>query len=111
MYRLKNPTIDTQQSKPTPRTPRTPQTYSYAASPDFCKICKDQVLYPFGYTRRCAKCTYYNEVRFDDAPEIIYGVSTRTRRRRPCFENCEDLVGEGKVVNCTQPRLRLVYSY
>ena len=56
-------------------------------------------------------CTYYKEVRFDDAPEIIYGVSTRTKRNGPCMENCEDLVSEGKVVNCPQPRVRLVYSY
>ena len=48
-------------------------------------------------------------INFDDAPEIIYGVAVRTRRVTPCERlelRCEELINEGKFVNCAQPRFR-----
>ena len=52
------------------------------------------------------------KVRFDDAPDPIYGVSLRTRRLFPCdgklAENCDKLESSGKVVNCNQARFRFV---
>ena len=51
-------------------------------------------------------------VSFDDAPEPIYGMVTRTRKSNDCRyteEECNKLEREGKVVQCEIPRFRLSY--
>ena len=58
--------------------------------------------------------SFHETVTFDDAPEIIYGVATRTRRVTPCERvelRCEELINEDKVVHCEQPRFRQAYNY
>jgi hypothetical protein len=61
----------------------------------------------------------YEQVRFDDAPEPIYGFTLRTRQLFPCEEGgqdkfskeCQDLEAKGDVVDCQQKRFRLEHSY
>ena len=54
----------------------------------------------------------YENVRFDDAPEPIYGFTARTRQLFPCENDlsmvCTDLEAAGQVVECDQDRFRLV---
>ena len=55
----------------------------------------------------------YEQVRFDDAPEPIYGFTVRTRQLFPCkgkFQaECVDLETSGNVVECNQDRFRFAY--
>ena len=57
----------------------------------------------------------YQEIRFDDAPEPIYGFTVRTRQVFPCegklADECKDLEENGQVVDCEQKRFRFVYFY
>ena len=50
------------------------------------------------------------KVTFDDAPEIIYGISFRVRRKYACGEkdevDCDKLEAEGNVVDCDIPRFK-----
>jgi hypothetical protein len=54
----------------------------------------------------------YEKIRFDDAPDPIYGFTVRTRQVFPCEgkagEDCADLEENGQVVECQQNRFRLV---
>ena len=56
----------------------------------------------------------YEQIRFDDAPEPIYGFTVRTRQIFPCegkFQaECVDLESRGKVVECDQDRFRFAYA-
>ena len=55
---------------------------------------------------------YYKpkEIKFDDAPEMVYGWVIRTRSFTPCKgeikKECDRLEREGKVVQCNIPRFR-----
>ena len=55
----------------------------------------------------------YEKVRFDDAPDPIYGFTVRTRQLSSCerdFSNeCAKLEEKGKVVECQQDRFRYAY--
>ena len=55
----------------------------------------------------------YEEIRFDDAPDPIYGFTIRTRQVFPCQRNvsneCDALEANGRVVECKQNRFMLVY--
>ena len=58
--------------------------------------------------------TYYQPVktRFDDAPELVYGIAFRVRRIYECGEkglDCDQLEAEGKIVDCETPRFRYLY--
>ena len=50
--------------------------------------------------------------RFDDAPELVYGIAFRVRRIYECGEkglDCDQLEAEGKIVDCETPRFRYLY--
>ena len=51
-------------------------------------------------------------VRFDDAPDPVYGIALRSRRFFTCDgasqQECDDLEAKGDVVDCKQPRFRFV---
>ena len=54
---------------------------------------------------------YIHNVRFDDAPEPVYGIAFRVRRIYDCNDPGQDrgeLESEGKVVECNIPRFRSV---
>ena len=58
----------------------------------------------------------YEKIRFDDAPDPIYGFTLRTRQLFPCEGNkfskeCQDLEANGEVVECQQKRFRLEDHY
>ena len=49
------------------------------------------------------------KTRFDDAPELVYGIAFRVRRIYECGEkglDCDQLEAEGKIVDCETPRFR-----
>ena len=49
-------------------------------------------------------------IKFDDAPKLVFGVSFRIRRVYGCEEsdklNCDTLISQGNVVDCDVPRFR-----
>ena len=57
----------------------------------------------------------YEKIRFDDAPDPIYGLTVRTRQVFPCdgklADECADLEENGKVVECQQERFRFAIYY
>ena len=67
------------------------------------------------YAQKVAKTFSYkygylvNDVKFDDAPKIVYGIAFRVRRFYDCNEEgqeCGKLETEGKVVQCDVSRFR-----
>ena len=67
------------------------------------------------YVQRVAQTFSYKygylvkDVKFDDAPEIVYGITFRVRRFYDCNEegqDCGKLETEGKVVQCDVSRFR-----
>ena len=51
------------------------------------------------------------KTRFDDAPELVYGIAVRVRRIYECGEkglDCDQLEAEGKIVDCETPRFRYI---
>ena len=81
-----------------------PQTQSYASLPSI----QDYYLPLYEYA------TDYQPVktRFDDAPELVYGIAFRVRRIYECGEkglDCDQLEAEGKIVDCEIPRFRYLH--
>ena len=63
------------------------------------------------YHQQYAQYENTPRIRFDDAPEIVYGVAVRTKENFDCNKpgvkhHCEHLEHYGKVVDCDIQRFR-----
>ena len=85
---------------------RYPRQSSYDPKPphpikDYVQGVVQAFSYKYGYLVK--------DVKFDDDPEIVYGIAFRVRRFYECNEDgqgCGKLETEGKVVQCDVSRFR-----
>jgi len=110
----------TKRSEPGYTLPYTPEVNSYNAPPAQVHHGDNAYApippYPHVQPYHAAAQSYHpvqpyykpNEIKFDDAPEMVYGWVIRTRSFTPCKgeikKECDRLEREGKVVQCNIPR-------
>ena len=112
----------TKRSEPGHTLPYTPEVNSYNAPPAQVHHGDNAYApippYPHVQPYHAAAQSYHpvqpyykpKEIKFDDAPEMVYGWVIRTRSFTPCKgeikKECDRLERENKVIQCNIPRFR-----